>query len=66
LDEKIHPDNTVYVETVIHRSNLNLKIIDLKLAHCEAVDSFSEHKLCATNTTNPMHRIIRLIRQADS
>lgn len=65
MDEKVYPDDTIYVETVIHRPNFNLKIIDLKLAYCETIHSLGENKLCATNTTDPLNSIIWFIHQTN-
>ena len=65
LQKKICPDNAIDGKTVVHRSYFDCKVAHLQFTHGQTIDALDEDKLCATDTPNALHWIIRFVLQAN-
>lgn len=65
LDQKIETEDPMQVEAIIHGTRFDRKVIGIELTECQPVYLLREDKLSATDTTNTVYGILRLILHAD-
>ena len=54
LKQKVHAQDSLEGEAVIHGSNLDLERIHLQVAKEKRVKLFGEDELCSADATNPL------------